>query len=571
MGFFSGLLKAVGFVGGILAAPFTGGASLLATAAVVGWNQNEKNQRIAALLKDKGAIGINELQRVSLAPPKQEPPPINYKGEIPNYTAREIIPIEKTDVTLYGNYSDVNNLTIPVDNDETNIKVVKGAFFPYIVTFTNHPPSNGVRYLSEFVYNKLYDDWGTNLGKVCYTLEPQLTPYPYINFDWQTFVDKYNTIEADKLKKDGGVLYGFTINPEFLLRWMDGPEATNMLDYSYVIPKGVKTIENQNPSTSAEIGNRVKGEISTDPKREDRFSKLLGVATQVGLAYGVAKAALGGVASIYGNTKSAINNLQDTAAKVGEKFTQLKTALSKDAINGKVAQIKNLVKTKLPTPKNLKKLFADVKGRIVARINPFKKKLKELVKRKPKDKSKNKKFSLKNFNLPDFPEVPNLPNVPKLPKQINLGTMNQLPGLGGVPNVLGLVATAKGVVNGIGNMNFKDPMTLLNAPANILNQVNGLASSTADVMGSAATNILQPTLDAKNAKEAQMNQFNQQMAEARASMLQSLASNRIMLPEPIKTTNKIPGTIVDGKFIAIASENKNITPPVKTDSYSKGS
>ena len=560
MGFFDGLVKAVGFVGGILAAPFTGGASLLATAGVIGLTQSERNERIKELLKNKSAIGVNEIQRVSLSPKKQDPPPINYKGEVPNYTSREITPTEKVDITLYGNYSDINFVTIPVDNDLGNVKVVPKTFFPYVVTFTNHPPSNGVRYISEFVYNKLFSDWDTNLGKVCYTLEPKLSVYPYVNFDWKTFVDKYNNIEADKLKRDGGVLYGFSISPEFLLQWMDGPEATNMLDYSYVIPAGVKTIKEQNPNGASEIGNRVKGEVSTDPKREDRFARLLGIATQAALAYGVAKAAIGGMTSIYGNTKTAIKNLQDTATKVGEKFGQLKNALSKDAINGKVTQIKNLVKTKLPTPKNIKKLFVDVKGQFLARINPFKKKLKEILKRKPKDKSKNKKFSLKNFNLPDLPEVPNLPNIPKLPKQLSVGSINQLPGLGGLPNVMGLVTTAKGVVSGIGNMNLKDPMTLLNAPSNILNQVNGLASSTTNVMGSTAADILKPTLDAKNAKELQQQQFNQQLADMRASALQTLASNRISLPSPAKT----------GQLLEPSMKKNNIST-TKIDSYSAGS
>ena len=48
MGFFSGLLKAVAFVGGIVAAPFTAGASLLLTAGVVGLT-NKQNQDFLVL------------------------------------------------------------------------------------------------------------------------------------------------------------------------------------------------------------------------------------------------------------------------------------------------------------------------------------------------------------------------------------------------------------------------------------------------------------------------------------------------------------------------------------------
>jgi hypothetical protein len=579
MSFFGNLLKGVAFVGGILAAPFTAGASLIATAAVAGstilnrgGSSNTNLKELLLRAKNNSPTGQDVIERISLASKPIDPPPINYKGEIPNYTEREIIPIEKTDITLYGNYSDINFVTIPVDIDLDNVKVVPNTFFPYIVTFTNHPPSNGVRYISDFIYNKLFTDWNTNLGKVCYNLEPKLSVYPYINFDWKTFVDKYNNIEADKLKNDGGVLYGFTINPEFLLRWMDGPEATNMLDYSWVIPPQVKTIQNPNPNTSAEFGERVSGDVSTDPKREDRLTRLLGIASQASLAYGVAKAALGGVYSIYGNSKTAIKNLQDTAAKVGEKFGQLKNALSKDAINGKITQVKNLIKTKLPTPKNIKSFFVDVKGQFLARINPFKKKLKEFLKRQPKDKSKKIKFSLKNFNLPDLPEAPNLPNIPKLPKQLNLGSINQLPGLGGLPNVMGLVGSAKGVISGIGNMNFKDPLTLLNAPANILNQVSSFGNTTADVVGNTASKILQPTLDAKNAREAQQRALEASLAQIREEQLKSLATVKMTLPKPAPAPQRGPGTIVDGVFIPLFEvNNKNTTPDVKTDSYSKGS
>lgn len=166
MGFFSGLLKAVGFVGGIIAAPFTGGASLLLTAGIgastLSGGGGNGLFNIKRTLTNASPTGGNQIQRVLLGNKPADPPPLNYKGEIPVYTARNITPTEKKDVTLYGNYSDINYLTIPVDNDTSNIKVVPNTYFPYIVTFTNHPPSNGIRYISEFVYKKLGADWDTN-------------------------------------------------------------------------------------------------------------------------------------------------------------------------------------------------------------------------------------------------------------------------------------------------------------------------------------------------------------------------------------------------------------------------
>jgi hypothetical protein len=566
MGFFSGLLKAVAFVGGIVAAPFTAGASLLLTAGVIGLNNKEnqdaRNAAALKLLNQGSSIGAN-LGSVILAPKKNNPPPINYKGEIPTYTERIVTPIEKMDVSLYGNYSDINVLTIPVDNDESNFQVVPNTFFPYIVTFTNHPPSNGIRYISQFVYDKISSDWETNLGKVCYTLEPTLSPYPYINFDWQTFVDKFNNIEADKLKKDGGILFGFTISPIFLLQWMDGPEATNMLDYTWYIPPSPKTVKEPNPVDNSGPADRVKGAISTDPKRADRMQQLLDVASKAALGYGVAKAALGGIASIYGNTKSAVKNLQDTAKNVGDKLAMLKVALSKDAINGKISQVKNLIKTKLPTPKNIKAMVINIRGEIMAAVNPIQLKIKKLIKRTPKDKSKNKKFSFKDFNMPDFPEVPNLPNIPTLPKQLNLGTINQLPGLGGLPNIVGLASSAKGIVSGIGNMNFKDPMTLLNAPANILNQVSSFGNA---VAVEAAKPYDSAAKAAQLGREADMKKFEQFQTDMKKQLLETLSSQRISLPNPIKTTY-----IAEVKT---PSPNVNILNNYfngKSDSYSSGS
>jgi hypothetical protein len=564
MSFWSSLVKVVTGVAAVIAAPFTFGASLLALPlALKAEDVLFGNGKTTNPLKNASPTGSpNELQRVLMKPSATNPPPLNYKGENPVYNARKSSPIEKTDVTLYGYYNDINKLTIPVDNDERNIVIVPNTYFTYIVTFSNHPPSEGVRYISQFVYEKIKYDWETNLGKVLYNIEPQLSVYPYINFDWQTFVDKFNNIEADRLKKDGGIMFGFSIDPIFLLQWQDGPEVTNLLDYSWYIPPPVKTVKDPKPVDNSGQALRKGGEVSVDPKREDRFARLLGIASQATIAFGVAKAALGGIKSIYGNTKSSIKNLQDTAAQVGDKFNSLKTSLSKDAINGKITQVKNLIKTKLPTPKNIKKLFMDVKGDIIAQLDPLRKQRLERKKQKreAKDKKKATKFSLKNFSLPDLPKVPNLPSIPKLPTQLNAGSLTSLSsGLGSLPNISGLISTAKGVVNGIGNINFSDPMSLLNAPANILNQAASLGEAATDVMATAEKTITQPTLDAKNAREKQMQQYEAELTKLRTDALATLAKPQgmslVQLPKPVTPKNslmqadivksKIPNTTTD--------------------------
>ena len=549
MGFFSSIGnffkstvgKVLGTVGAVVAAPFTGGASLLTIPAILGAGSkspsDEETSKIKSLFnksKDKLATPY-EVQRISL-PKKVEPVTTIQTEKVVvkenDIQTKTITTPKKTDVTLYGYYSTINKITIPVDNDLDNVIVVPKTFFPYIVEFDNHPPSKGIRYISQFVYDSLQIEWGSNLGKVLHTLEKDLTQYPYIKFNWNTFVDKYNNFEADKLKRDGGILYGFTISPIFLLQWIDGPEPTTLLDYSWVIPAPVKTIGEQNPTQGE--APRISATVSYDEKRADKLTKIIETVSKVGATFAIAKAALGGIKSIYGNTKDAIKNLSDTAAKLGDKFKDMKAALSKDAINGKISDVKNLIKTKLPTPKNLKNLYADFKLNIMAKrdLRRDLRLQKKKQKREAKDKGLKTKFSLKNFNLPDLPQVPNIPSVPTLPKKINLANLNTLPGLGKLPNVGGLIAQGKGIVSGVGAINLKDPMSLLNAPANILNSVNTLADSTATTLGSTAQSIIQPSLDAKNAREAQQKQFDEQINQMQQQAKNDLQKFLASQPKP---------------------------------------
>lgn len=510
--FKTGVGKVVATFGAIVAAPFTAGASLAAIPFV--FKNNKKNSgepnSVIDILNKTGRPfePPSSSIKVSIPPPPIIEPVVEKQKELVLTTVdeqveeRRITTPVKTDVTLYGFYSTINKLTIPTDNDLDNVVIVPNTFFPFIVEFTNHPPSEGVRYISEFVFQKLLIEWETNLGKVLHTLEDGLSIYPYIKFDWQTFVDKYNTFNAGNLEKDGGILYGFTVSPVFLLQWIDGPEVSNLLEYSYKIPPAVKTVGDLNPKQPEQPG-KTPANVTTDPKKFDKLTKIIDTVTKVGTTFAIAKAAIGGVKSIYQNTKDSINKLSDAASKLGDKFKDFKTALSKDAINGKISDVKNLIKTQLPTPKNLRRKFVENNEEFLTGWNAFRKRKaeKKLQKRLPKDQRVKTKFSLKNFNLPDLPEVPNLPSVPTLPKKISLANLNQLPGFGKLPNVAGFVAQGKGIVSGLGNINFKDPMSLLNAPANILNQVSGLAQNATSTLNSVNNSILNSPTNKDSAEQ----------------------------------------------------------------------
>lgn len=172
MGFFSSIGnffkstagKIVTLAAGIVAAPFTAGASLVASfGAVAGLMKGKSgnNSEITSLLS-----GIKEkaqpapVQTIEPVPAVIQPEKVVVKEQ--QIEVRTIVPNKLTDVTLYGYYSEINNITIPVDNDLNNTIVVPETFFPYVVKFTNHPPSNGLRYISSYVHNKIKKEWETN-------------------------------------------------------------------------------------------------------------------------------------------------------------------------------------------------------------------------------------------------------------------------------------------------------------------------------------------------------------------------------------------------------------------------
>jgi len=502
--FKQGVGKAILGITSVLAAPFTFGASLGVGAALGAFKGGKKKEELTGGIEDITPKILTTTGDNPIIPP----PAIEY-GEPVKVVQREAVqttPSEqiivknittpkKTDVTLFGFYSDINKLTIKVDNDVENIVVVPNTFFPYIVEFYNHPPSEGIRYMSEFTYENLIRDWETNLGKVINTLDRELSPRPYVRLDWQIFVDKYNNLKTV-----------FDFNPQ----QPDQPLVT-------------------------------KANVTTDPKRRDKLTKIIASVNQVGTQYAIAKAAIGGIKSIYGNTQSAVANLSDTANKLGDKFKDFKTSLTKDAINGKISNIKGLIKGKKDDflgKFKFRKRFLEARGEQIAQVDST------LTKKENKRQVKDaKKIKKKGFRLPDFPDIPNLPSIPTLPTQLSLNNLTQLPGLGSLPNVGGLIAQGKGIVNGIGNINFKDPLALLNAPANILNSVSSLGDIVSSNLGSATEN-LNSTNTALQTRQY-FDQASQQIKKDAETKLQSLIQSNRINP-PLRPTPVIASIIPRG-------------------------
>ena len=143
-------------IGAVIAAPFTGGLSLLALPLALGKSkgpgQSKEEEIIKRLKKEK-----DKAEPVIKTFPVKSPPPI-----VPSIASLEIVePFiglgattgKKEAVTLTGYYYDVNRITIPIDTDLTNVVVVPETFFPYVAVVDNHLPSDKKRYISEFTFN----------------------------------------------------------------------------------------------------------------------------------------------------------------------------------------------------------------------------------------------------------------------------------------------------------------------------------------------------------------------------------------------------------------------------------
>mgnify|MGYP003703891139 FL=1 len=131
-------------------------------------------------------------------------------------------------------------INVVVDNDlSSNVTVnIPGTFFPYIIEFIGFPPAFGKRYMSEWLYNKLTNEYTTNIGRVLYTLKKDVTAIPYYTLDYNLFKKKVEEIRSElisvrtetgeepinELVYLGSAIGNFEdVSPEYLLQWLDFP------------------------------------------------------------------------------------------------------------------------------------------------------------------------------------------------------------------------------------------------------------------------------------------------------------------------------------------------------------
>ena len=365
-------------------------------------------------------------RRAGVVPPTPvdvvPPPPVEVIAKpaiaiAPNYPTDtvSITPPKKTEVTLYGYYRDINKITIPVDVDLDNVIVVPNTTFPYIVRFTNYSNAAGRRYVSEYTYLNLIQNFQTNLGKIISDLDFENGNYSYVTLDWKKF-DNLIVNRTEAAKKEGGIVKP-TLSPEFLLQWLEGNKLTYLLDYSYVIPKGVKTIGDLEPAKEDKESSVSKAFVLPDDTRQKKLEMVLSIIAGGAAFYGIAQSALGNIKSRFDQAKGMVGNLKNTAEGLQDRFNDVQGQLNKDALEGKINQLsdaagnlKSSVKSKIPR----------IKAQLKQEIEEKKKKLKK----KPKDPKAKKKFTLQNFELPSLPPLPQPPTIPDA---------NSIGNLAGVP------------------------------------------------------------------------------------------------------------------------------------------
>jgi hypothetical protein len=479
--------KALATVAAVVAAPFTAGASLLAIPAILGAGNGKNVKSLGRFTgADPTPKPIEEpVKRFPLKEPKVEvkvePIETVISGE-----GRGAITGVKEDVTLFGYYNKVNFITIPVDNDFGNIRVVDDTYFPYIAVIDNHTPSNGLRYVSRFTFDNLLTAYENNLDKVLYDLDKGNGNFAYISFNWQEFVDKYLS-QSKGLTTDNGRLK-WTLTPDFMLKWLDGDsKPTFILDYSYGIPAGVKTIfDLEGDSKEATEAPIQKATYSPDPNRISRLQNLLGTIGS-GVAYAnLALATAGQVKSRFENASGAIKNLAQTAKDLQGKFNDVKGMLTKDYINGKISDLKSLVNKSLPKKGSFKSFFVREKTKIKNKLAELKQKQK--LKREKKDPKVKLKFGEKLDKFTDkLGKVSSkLDTLPKIPKgltkaagfvaKVSAGGKN---GLGSGLSFGSLVSTAlPGLSNlqvpSFKNINWANPLDALDGITGGLEAINSV-------------------------------------------------------------------------------------------------
>jgi hypothetical protein len=522
--------KVVLGVAAVVAAPFTGGLSLLALPAVLAAGRNN----VKSLGKFTGANPVGEpikeepVKRYPVKEPPPEVPSIVSLEAIEPFSGSGAITGKKETVTLTGYYYDINRVSIPVDTDLTNVIIVPETFFPYVAIIDNHLPSDNKRYISEFTYTTLSIAHQNNLDKVIHDLDKDNGNFVYINFNWQEFVDKYLS-QGKGLNTDGGILY-WSITPSFMLQWLDGGTTTSFpLEYSYKIPAGVKTVfDLKGDSDVATTAPRTFATIPEDPKRRDRIANILS-GIGAGVAYAnLAIAAVGGIKSRLDNATGAIKNLSKTAKDLNDKFKNFRPIeLSKDMINGKIQGLKNLVNTKLPKIPSIKSFFKRKEAVLEAEVVPNKKELR----RAAKDKKVRGKFGLKSVTgALDKVEgklskvtskvdkvVSKIPKIP--PAALNLA--QKLASNGGKIDIGSLVSVGlpnlsninlANFVPNFSNINWSDPLAAIDGITAGINGVNSLGER-----------VLSLDLKTNSQKQAELSAINQAKQDAIISQFQTTA------------------------------------------------
>lgn len=520
--------KIVTGVGAVLLAPFTGGLSLLAIPALLGLGT--KGKPPTEIIKEgDGQNNLNQNSSNVKTFPKKEPPKpkpsIAALEQVEPFIGLGATTGVKETVTLTGYYYEVNRITIPIDTDLNNVIVVPDTFFPYIAVVDNHSPSNGKRYISEFTSNTLAIAHRANLDKVIHDLDRDNGNFVYINFDWQEFVNKY-LAQGTGLSKDGGILY-WSMDPVFMLQWLDGGiTPTYPLEYSYNIPAGVKTVfDLEGDSKEATTAPRTEATVPTDPKRRDRIANILS-GIGAGVAYAnLAIAAVGAVKSRLDNAAGAVKNLSKTANDLNEKFKKFKALeLSKDVINGKIADLKNLVNAKLPKIPSIKSFFQRQKAVLDVEVKPNKKELR----RKAKDTKIRGKFGLKSVTGA-LDKVTNslnkvtskidkvTSNIPKIPPAA-LNLAQKLASSGGKVSIGSLVSVGlpninlKNFVPNFSNINWADPLSAVDSITAGINGINSLGERVLDL-----------DIRTNSQKQAEQNEINKARYDAILTDFQTTA------------------------------------------------
>ena len=472
-------------IGAVLAAPFTGGLSLLAVPAL--FAAGRKDVKSLGKFTGLDPVGKPIEETVKRFPIKE--PKVEIKVEpienVISGVGKGAITGEKENVTLFGYYSKINFITIPVDNDFGNIRIVDDTYFPYIASIDNHTPSDGLRYVSRFTFDNLLTAYESNLDKVLYDLDKGNGNFAYISFNWNEFVDKYLS-QSKGLTTDNGKLK-WTLTPDFMLKWLDGDsKPTFLLDYSYGIPAGVKTIfDLEGDSKEATESPIQKATYSPDPNKISRLQNLLGTIGS-GVAYAnLALATAGQIKSRFENASGAIKNLSETAKGLQSKFNDVKGMLTKDYINGKIADLKSLVNKSLPKKGSFKSFFVRERNKIKDKIKERKQKQK--LKREKKDpKVKLKLSGALNKATGALDKVSSkLDTLPKIPKGLTkaAGFVAKVSakggGLSGGLSFGSLVSTAlPGLSNlqlpSFKNINWANPLDALDGITGGLEAINSV-------------------------------------------------------------------------------------------------